>query len=98
MVKFRSGKGVNKMFALRVTLWEPTDDRTEKLTEIFGTPVCSEYRTYWFRYTWVFDSMEEALRAEKIAQSIIGGSEHGYTKILGPDDVEEEENEDENED
>jgi hypothetical protein len=39
--------------------------------------------------------MEEALKAEEIAKSIIGGPEHGYTEILGPDDVEEEENEDE---
>ena len=77
--------------ALRVTLTEPPDDVTDKLWEMFGSPVCEKYRTYFFSYTWVFDSMEEALKAEKIAQDIIG--DYGSTEILGPDDVEEEEKE-----
>jgi hypothetical protein len=81
------------MYALRVTLFEPTDDRDVKLVEIFGKPICSEFRTWWFRDTWCFDSLEEALQAEKIAKSIIGGPEHGYTEILGPEDEEDDEDE-----
>jgi len=81
--------------ALRVSI-DDTPGLTEQLVAMFGIPVCSEYRTYWFRYTWIFDSMEEALKAEKIAQSIVG--EHGSTEILGPDDNVEEEEKNEDED
>jgi hypothetical protein len=81
------------MIALRVTLdrilQEPPDEVTKKLIETFGMPVCEEYRAHCFRDTWIFESMEEALQAEKIARDIIG--KYGYTEILGPDDIEREE-------
>jgi hypothetical protein len=60
-------------------------DKVEKLEQMFGLPVNSGFGLGRYDATWKFDSVEKALRAEKVAQNVIGGSEYGETAVMEPE-------------
>jgi hypothetical protein len=72
---------------LTVTLYdkEGFEDKINKLEQVLGLPVNSGYGLGQYDASWKFDSVEEALEAEKVVQSIIGGPEYGEVSVLEPD-------------
>ena len=72
---------------LEVTLYdkEGLGDKIEKLEEALGLPVNSGFGLGRYDATWKFDNIKEALRAERVAQNIIGGSEYGETAVMEPE-------------
>jgi hypothetical protein len=60
-------------------------DKIEKLEQVFGLPVNSGYGLGRYDATWKFNSVEEALKAEKVAKSIIGGPAYGETVVMEPE-------------
>jgi hypothetical protein len=64
---------------------EGLGDKVEKLEQVLGLPINSGFGLGRYDATWKFDSIEEALEAEKIAQSIIGGPAYGETAVMEPE-------------
>jgi hypothetical protein len=60
-------------------------NKIEQLERVLGLPINSGFGLGRYDATWKFDNVEEALKAEKVAQKIIGGPEYGETAVMEPD-------------
>jgi len=62
-------------------------DKVEKLEQVLGLSINSGWMIGFGQYdmSWKFDNIKEALKAEEVAKSIIGGPAYGETAVMEPD-------------